>query len=107
MLDLADVLADPKADELAAAKARVRKMAAAVATFAPGCGLGAAGFMFAPATAFVIPAILAGVALFASTAGAEANQRTLRQRTQIDYIPLEQKEIIRWTSVVKPVDWRA
>lgn len=71
MLDLADVLADPKADELAAAKARVKKMAAAVATVAPGCGRGAAGFMFAPVTAFVIPAVLAGVALFASTAGAE------------------------------------
>jgi uncharacterized membrane protein YoaK (UPF0700 family) len=72
MLDLADLLADPKADEVAAAKARIKKMAAAVITFAIGCGVGAAGFIFAPATAFSLPAILAAVALFASAAGAEA-----------------------------------
>ena len=72
MLDLADLLADPKADEVAAAKARIKKMAAAVITFAIGCGVGAAGFIFAPAAAFSLPAVLAAVALFASTAGAEA-----------------------------------
>lgn len=38
MLDLADVLADPKADEVAAAKTRVKKMAAAVALFASTAG---------------------------------------------------------------------
>lgn len=73
MLDLADLLADRKADEVAAAKARIGKMAAAVITFALGCGFGAAGYMFAPAAAFALPAILAATALFASTAGAEAN----------------------------------
>ncbi|WP_026282707.1 YoaK family protein [Rhizobium sp. 2MFCol3.1] len=72
MLDLADLLADPKAEEVAAAKARIKKMAAAVITFAIGCGAGAAGFIFAPAAAFSLPAILAAIALFASTAGAEA-----------------------------------
>lgn len=43
MLDLADLLADPKAEEVAAAKVRIKKMAFAVITFAPGCGLGALG----------------------------------------------------------------
>ncbi|WP_331375105.1 YoaK family protein [Sinorhizobium chiapasense] len=38
MLDLADVRADPKADEVAAAKTRVTKMAAAVALFASTAG---------------------------------------------------------------------
>ncbi len=73
MLDLADLLADPKADEVAAAKARIKKMSAAVFTFALGCGFGAAGYIYAPAAAFSLPAILALVALFASTAGADAN----------------------------------
>lgn len=71
MLDLADILSDRKADEVAAAKARVAKMASAVATFAAGCGLGAAGYMAAPSAAFVLPAALALVALFASSAAAE------------------------------------
>ncbi|MGO4407785.1 YoaK family protein [Bosea sp. RAF48] len=73
MLDLADLLAGSKAEEVATTKARVKKMAAAVVTFALGCGFGAAGYMFAPAAAFSLPAVLAAVALFASTAGAEAN----------------------------------
>jgi len=72
MLDLADILADPKADEVVTAKARVKKMAAAVATFALGCGVGAVGYMYAPAAAFSLPAVLATVALFASSAGAES-----------------------------------
>jgi len=72
MLDLADLLADPKADEVAAAKVRIKKMAFAVVTFALGCGFGALAFMYAPAAAFCLPAIFAAVALFASTAGAEA-----------------------------------
>jgi uncharacterized membrane protein YoaK (UPF0700 family) len=71
MLDLADILADPEADEVATAKARVKKMAAAVATFALGCGIGALGYVYAPAAAFTLPAIIAVVALFASRAGAE------------------------------------
>lgn len=73
MLDLADLLAGPKAEEVAAAKARIRKMAGAVVTFALGCSVGAAGYIVAPAAAFSLPAIIAVVALFASTAGAEAN----------------------------------
>ncbi|MDE1157130.1 MAG: DUF1275 family protein [Neorhizobium sp.] len=73
MLDLADLLADPKVEEVAAAKARIRKMAVAVVTFAAGCGFGAAGYIYAPAAAFSLPAILAAFALFASTAGAEAS----------------------------------
>jgi len=73
MLDLADLLAGSKAEEVVATKARIKKMAAAVVTFALGCGFGAAGYMFAPAAAFSLPAALAAVALFASTAGAEAN----------------------------------
>jgi uncharacterized membrane protein YoaK (UPF0700 family) len=73
MLDLADLLAGTKVEEMAATKARVTKMAKAVVTFALGCGFGAAGYMFAPAAAFSLPAILAVIALFASTDGAEAN----------------------------------
>lgn len=72
MLDLADILANSKTEEIAAARARVRKMGAAVITFALGCGIGAAGFMFAPVAAFSLPAILAVIALFASSAGAES-----------------------------------
>ncbi|NLS08021.1 DUF1275 domain-containing protein [Rhizobium sp. P32RR-XVIII] len=72
MLDLADILADPKADEVAIAKARVNKMAIAVATFALGCGVGAIGYMYAPSFAFTLPVAIASVALFASRAGAES-----------------------------------
>jgi len=72
MLDLADILANSKTEEIVAAKARVKKMAAAVATFALGCGVGAAGYMFAPAAAFTLPAVLAVIALFASRTGAES-----------------------------------
>ncbi|WP_159952996.1 YoaK family protein [Rhizobium sp. 18065] len=72
MLDLADLLANPKADEIAVAKARVKKMATAVATFAFGCGIGAAGYMFAPVAAFSLPVILATLALFASSTGVES-----------------------------------
>jgi len=72
MLDLADILADPKAEEVATAKARVKKMAAAVATFALGCGIGALGYMYAPAVAFTLPAIIAVVSLFASSAAVES-----------------------------------
>jgi uncharacterized membrane protein YoaK (UPF0700 family) len=71
MLDLADILANSKAQEITVAKARVKKMATAVLTFAIGCGAGAAGYMFIPAAAFSLPAIIAAVALFASTSGAE------------------------------------
>jgi uncharacterized membrane protein YoaK (UPF0700 family) len=73
MLDLADILANSKAQEITVAKARVKKMATAVLTFAIGCGAGAAGYMFIPAAAFSLPAIIAAVALFASTSGAEPN----------------------------------
>jgi uncharacterized membrane protein YoaK (UPF0700 family) len=72
MLDLADILASPKSDEIAAARARVKKLGAAVITFAVGCGAGAAGFMLAPVVAFSLPAILALIALFASSATAES-----------------------------------
>jgi uncharacterized membrane protein YoaK (UPF0700 family) len=72
MLDLADLLVSAKPEETAALKARILKMGMAVVTFALGCGLGAAGYMFAPAVAFTLPAILATIALFASTAGADA-----------------------------------
>lgn len=71
MLDLADILANSKTEEIAVARARVKKMGAAVITFAFGCGVGAAGFMFAPVAAFALPAILAVIALFASSADAE------------------------------------
>lgn len=71
MLDLADILSDRKADEIAVAKSRVAKMASTVATFAAGCGIGAAGYMAAPSVAFILPAALALVALFASSAAAE------------------------------------
>lgn len=63
--------ANSKAQEITVAKARAKKMATAVLTFAVGCGGGAAGYMFIPAVAFSLPAIIAGVALFASTSGAE------------------------------------
>ncbi len=72
MLDLADLLVSAKSEETAALKARIVKMGTAVITFALGCGLGAAGYMFAPAAAFTLPAILGAIALFASTAGAAA-----------------------------------
>ncbi len=49
----------------------MKKMGAAVITFSAGCGIGAAGFMFAPVLAFGLPVILAIVVLFASGAGAE------------------------------------
>lgn len=72
MLDLADILANSKSDEIAAAKARVRKMGAAVVTFAVGCGIAAAGFIYAPVAAFSLPVILAVITLFASSAEAES-----------------------------------
>jgi uncharacterized membrane protein YoaK (UPF0700 family) len=72
MVDLAEILANPKADEIAVAKTRGKKMATAVATFALGCGIGAAGYMFAPVAAFSLPVILATVALFASSAEAQS-----------------------------------
>lgn len=75
MLDLADLLAQPKAEDVAAAKERIRKMAIAVLTFAFGCGCGALGYICAPTAAFSVPAILALIALFASTAGAEPASR--------------------------------
>ncbi|RYY72486.1 MAG: DUF1275 domain-containing protein [Proteobacteria bacterium] len=72
MLDLADILANSKPEEIVAAKARVKKMGTAVATFALGCGCGALGYIYAPVIACSLPAILAAVALFASSAGAES-----------------------------------
>ncbi|EHJ95490.1 YoaK family protein [Agrobacterium tumefaciens] len=72
MLDLADILANSKPDDIIAAKARVKKMGTAVATFALGCGAGALGYVYAPVIAFSLPAILAAVSLFASSAWAES-----------------------------------
>ncbi|UHS64405.1 DUF1275 domain-containing protein (plasmid) [Agrobacterium vaccinii] len=72
MLDLADILANSKPEDIIAAKARVKKMGTAVATFALGCGFGALGYIYAPVIAFSLPAILAAVSLFASSAGAES-----------------------------------
>ena len=72
MLDLADILADSKPEDIIAAKARVKKMGTAVATFALGCGFGALGYIYAPVIAFSLPATLAAVSLFASSAGAES-----------------------------------
>ena len=72
MLDLADILANSKPEDIIAAKARVKKMGTAVATFALGCGFGALGYIYAPVIAFSLPAILAAVSLFASSAGVES-----------------------------------
>lgn len=72
MLDLADILANSKPEDIVAAKVRVTKMGTTVATFALGCGLGALGYIYAPVIAFSLPAILAVVSLFASSAGAES-----------------------------------
>lgn len=72
MLDLADILANSKPEDIIAAKARVKKMGTAVATFALGCGFGVLGYIYAPVIAFSLPAILAAVSLFASSAGAES-----------------------------------
>ncbi|CDZ67793.1 PF06912 family protein [Neorhizobium galegae bv. orientalis] len=72
MLDLADILANSKPEDISAAKARVKKMGTTVATFALGCGVGALGTIYAPVIAFSLPAILAAVSLFASSAGAES-----------------------------------
>ena len=72
MLDLADILANSKPEDIVAAKVRVTKMGTAVATFALGCGVGALGYIYAPVIAFSLPAILAAVSLFASSAGAES-----------------------------------
>lgn len=72
MLDLADILANSKPEDIVVAKARVKKMGAAVATFALGCGIGALGYIYAPVIAFSLPVILAAVSLFARSAGAES-----------------------------------
>lgn len=72
MLDLGDIVAKSKPEEIGAAKARVKKMGAAVITFAAGCGIGAAAFMFVPVAAFSLPVVLAIVALFASSAEAQS-----------------------------------
>jgi uncharacterized membrane protein YoaK (UPF0700 family) len=72
MLDLADLFGGSEKEEVSAAKARIGKMAATVATFAFGCGFAAAAYLAAPVMAFVLPAIVAALALLADTAGAEA-----------------------------------
>jgi uncharacterized membrane protein YoaK (UPF0700 family) len=63
MLDLADVFAGAKGDEASAATARIKRMIAAVATFATGCGLAALAFIAAPSVAFIIPVLTAAMAL--------------------------------------------
>jgi uncharacterized membrane protein YoaK (UPF0700 family) len=72
MLDLADLFVDTNKEEVAAAKTRIGKMAAAVLTFVVGCGCAAAIYMAAPVMAFILPAVIAAIALFADSAGAEA-----------------------------------
>lgn len=73
MLDLADLFVDTNKEEVEAAKTRIVKMAATVLTFAIGCGCAAGIYMAAPVMAFSLPAVIAAIALFADTTGAEAH----------------------------------
>lgn len=72
MLDLADLLAGVKGEQTEAAAARIKRMIVAVVAFAVGCGLGALGFILAPAGAFVLPAMVAAVGLFRNPEVSEA-----------------------------------
>ena len=65
LIDVADMVVRTNAESVAAAKMRVRKMVVAVLSFASGCAIGAAGYIFAPAAAFCVPVILAAIALLA------------------------------------------
>ncbi|MDM9622752.1 hypothetical protein A6U87_08700 [Rhizobium sp. AC44/96] len=71
MLDLADLLVGVKGEQTTAAAARIKRMIVAVIAFAVGCGLGALGFIVAPAAAFVVPAVTAALGLFLNPAGSE------------------------------------
>lgn len=72
MLDLADLLVGVKGEQTTAAAARIKRMIVAVIAFAVGCGLGALGFIVAPAAAFVVPAVTAALGLFLNPAASEA-----------------------------------
>jgi uncharacterized membrane protein YoaK (UPF0700 family) len=71
MLDLADLFVDTNPDEVAAARARIGKMAAAVLAFVIGCSSAAVTYLAAPVVAFAVPAVIAAIALFADSAGAQ------------------------------------
>jgi uncharacterized membrane protein YoaK (UPF0700 family) len=71
MLDLADILAGERSEQIASASARIKRMIVVVLTFAAGCSLGAVAFIAAPAGAFVVPAVVAAVGLFLNPEGSE------------------------------------
>jgi len=63
MIDLGDLLGGVTPDGRPAIIARLKRMAAAVAVFAIGCGAAALGFAFASVWCFVIPPVVALAAL--------------------------------------------
>jgi uncharacterized membrane protein YoaK (UPF0700 family) len=73
MIDLAEIVSGSKAEEKAAASARIRKMLLSVAAFAFGCALAAAAFIGVSVWCFVVPPVFAALALVARTATAEGD----------------------------------
>lgn len=74
MIDLADLLHGVPADQKAAARARLGKMSASVATFALGCAAAALFYKFDQSWCFIVPPLLACATLAVSGTGQEKAQ---------------------------------
>jgi uncharacterized membrane protein YoaK (UPF0700 family) len=71
MIDLADLLHGAPDEVRLAAKGRLIRMSLSVGSFAIGCGLAAVGYIFAGMWCFVVPPVLAFVALVTRPESAE------------------------------------
>ncbi|MDR6904128.1 YoaK family protein [Rhizobium miluonense] len=65
MLDLADIAVGGRSESTAAVYSRLKRMVLAVVVFALGCAIGALAFILSPVWSFVVPAVLAVLALVA------------------------------------------
>ncbi|AYG64630.1 MULTISPECIES: YoaK family protein [unclassified Rhizobium] len=65
MLDLADIAMGGQSETTAAAYSRLKRMVLAVVIFALGCAIAALAFILSPVWSFVVPAVLAALALVA------------------------------------------
>ncbi len=65
MLDLADIVTGGHSESTAAAYSRLKRMVLAVVVFALGCAIAALAFILSPVWSFVVPAVLAALALVA------------------------------------------
>ncbi|MHC2792640.1 uncharacterized membrane protein YoaK (UPF0700 family) [Mesorhizobium jarvisii] len=63
MIDLADLIGGPVPEARPALIARLRRMAAAVAVFAAGCAAAALGYAYANVWCFIVPPVIALLAL--------------------------------------------